>query len=155
MKKKFCVFLALLLLTVAPTPLPARAGAYTAGDYEQSQEVIRKIVHQKDSFAEVDAPLYIAHIIALDAINECDLIESIHQPRLSPDQSMVFIGYFLRDEPDQLRVFYLRRPSPEAKTQIKNDSIENFNEFTYKHYRTKFYYVEPIDSTAQEKQDHQ
>lgn len=155
MKKIFCVFLALSLLTAAPSFLSARANTYTADDYEQAQEVVRKIIHKKDSSAEVDIPLYIAHIIAMEAINECDLIETINQPRLSPDQSMVFIGYFLKDEPGQMRVLYLRRPTPESKTQIKNDNIDNFNEFTYKQYRTRFYYVEPIDSAVQEKANRQ
>lgn len=155
MKKIFCVFLTLSLLSAAPSFLSARASAYAADDYEQAQEIIRKIIHKKDSSTEVDIPLYIAHIIALEVINECNLIESIHQPRLSPDQSMVFIGYFLKEEPGRLRVLYLRRPTPESKTHIKNDNIENFNEFTYKQYRTKFYYVEPIDGGAQEKANRQ
>lgn len=153
MKKFFCVFCALSLLIAAPSFLSARANTYTADDYEQAQETIRKIIHKKDSSAEVDIPLYIAHIIALDVINECDLIESIHQPRLSPDQSMVFIGYFLKEDPGLMRVLYLRRPAPDSKTHIKNDNIESFNEFTYKQYQTKFYYVAPLDGSAQEKAD--
>lgn len=151
MKTKARVFFVLLLLATVLTIHPLEAKTFSAEDYEQSHEAIRNVVRQKGSSAELDTPLYIAQAIAFDVMDESDFIELIYSPRLSPDQSMVFIGYFLKDEPGKLRIIYLHRPTLDSKLQIKNDTIEGFSKFTYENFKTKFYYVERMDGTSQER----
>lgn len=150
MKRIFCVFLTISLLIAAPNVSRLDAVASSADNYEQAYEAIRKVVHQKGSSAELDIPLYIAQSITLDVMNGCDQIESIHKPKISPDQSMVFIGYFLNNEPGKLRIIHLRQAALGANISVKNDTIKNFSEYTYKHYKTRFFFVEEMQDTSQD-----
>lgn len=152
MKKISHVLCVVLILTLASSVLPLSAYGFAASDagYERSYESIRKVVHEKGASAELDISLYTAQAIALEVMNECELIEFIHDSRMSPDQSMVFISYFLKDEPGKLRVIYLRRPAHESRLHINNDTMENFSEFAHKHYKTRFYYIERTDGSSTE-----
>lgn len=149
MKTIFRVFLTVCMLIIAPHVLPLNAYISSSNGYEQSYEAISKIVHQKGSSVELDIPLNIAQNIAVNIMNECDEIEFIHNPRLSPDQSMVFIGYFLKGKLGELRIIHLHQATLGAKILVKNDTIENFSKYTYKHYKTKFFYVDPMDDHSQ------
>lgn len=145
MKTIFRLFLTVSILIATPQVQLLNAGVRSVDGYEQSYDAIREVVHQKGRFVELDIPLYIAQSITVDVMNECDQIEFMHNPRLSPDQSMVFVGYFLNDEPGELHIIYLRQATLGAKISVRNDTIENFSKYTYKHYKTKFFYVDKMD----------
>lgn len=150
MKKIFSVLFTISLLIALPIVLLLNAGVSYANEYEQSYDAIRTVVHQNGSSAELDIPLYMAQNITVDVMNACNQIEFIHKPRISPDQAMVFIGYFLESEPDKLRIIHLHQATLTAKILVKNDTIENFSEYTYKHYKTRFFYVNDAEDTSQD-----
>lgn len=142
MKKSLAICFILLIFTAIPLVSPLSAATPPQAHNRRVKEIVEEIIHREYSSADLDMPIDIAQVVVSSAMNECGLIEYVHDPRRSPDQMIVFIGYSLKDDPDNVRILYIHRNMPDTNCRVVDCTIEHFSKLTHEQYKTKFFYVE-------------
>lgn len=149
-RKIYCLFmLAMLAVSSDATPLHALTFRYSnEAHYEATSKSIRNILNAKitETTPAVSTELtgytaFNAFIVALQIMQESPIVAEVEYPMIAPDQSLFFIPYFPKAEPNKLHFIVLRRlPNPKI-VAFYNFDEQGFNEFTSEHYQTRFYYV--------------
>lgn len=85
--------------------------------------------------------IYDAFILALEIMQEYPLIEDVEYPMMAPDQSIIIIPYFPKEQPDNLRFVSLYRHRQPRGIAIYNSDGASFNEFTNERYKMHFHDV--------------
>lgn len=149
-RKIYCFFiLVTLAMSSVTTPLHASAFRYSdEAPYETASKSIHSILSAPISETTpavstelVGYTIYNAFIVALQIMQESPIVAEVEYPVVAPDQSLFFIPYFPKAEPNTPHFIVLHRlPNPKIVAFYNFDG-QGFNKFTSEHYKTRFYYV--------------
>lgn len=152
MIRKSCRLLILAIFAVISTaqPLHALTRQYISPAHDDATSkiincVLEAQITEAAPVASADLQVYSiydAFILALEIMQECPEIEEVEHPMMAPDQSMIFIPYFPKGQPENLRIISLYRRKQPRNIVIYNTDEASFNEFTYKRYKMHFHYVQ-------------
>lgn len=146
MKKKLSLYIACTILTVfLIKPL------YAENEQQEGYGFVRDAIKAVVSMQVTSADLGVyhmdnIHLVVLEEMRQSPLLQDIGYPRLAPDQAMVFIPYFSRNKPTELRFIMLYCRGKQLSVWIYNLSEEAFNEFTEKRYKFRFHYIQEEDT---------
>lgn len=149
---KSCRLLILAIFAIISTaqPLHALTRQYISPAYDDAASklinyVLEAQITEAAPVASADLQvhsIYDAFILALEIMQESPEIEEVEYPMMAPDQSMIFIPYFPKAQPENLHIISLhRRQQPRGIAIYKADKA-SFNEFTFERYKMHFHYVQ-------------
>lgn len=149
---KSCRFLILAIFAVilAAQPLHALTRQYISPAHDNAtskliNSVLEAQITEAAPVASADLQvfsIYDAFILALEIMQEYPEIEEVEYPIMAPDQSMIFIPYFPKAQPENLRIISLHRRQQPRSISIYNADEASFNEFTSERYKMHFHYVQ-------------
>lgn len=146
-KNKLSLYIVCALLTVLLIK-PLYAENKRHEDYNSfTRDVIKATISMQVTSADLGIySMNNIHLVVLEEMRQNPLIQDVGYPRLAPDHAMVFIPYFLKNRPTELRFIMLYCKNKQLSVWIYNLSKEAFNKFTEKRYKTRFHYIPDEDS---------